>query len=65
MSYTRTTRLLYFCVLQEVMAFPENEAYEFKLFQGQTIRLEPDGSFYVDGTECTEEAFMGAHMCEY
>lgn len=47
------------------MAFPENERYEFRLMSGQTIRLEPDGSFYIDGSQCDGESFMGAHLCYY
>ena len=45
------------------MVFPENQPYEFRLLSGQTIRLEPDGSFYIGNSKCKGEAFMGAHLC--
>ena len=48
---------------QEVVAFPENEPYEFRLMSGQTIRLETDGSFFIDNKRCSGEAFMGADLC--
>ena len=48
---------------QEAVAFPENEPYEFRLMSGQTIRLETDGSFFIDNKKCSGEAFMGADLC--
>lgn len=48
---------------QEVMAFPENQSYEFRLMAGETIRLEPDGSFYVDGNKCSGDTFLGVGGC--
>ncbi|CAM9167488.1 unnamed protein product, partial [Laminaria digitata] len=45
---------------QEVRSLPENRGFEFRLMSGQTIRLEPDGSFYIDENKCRGEAFMGA-----
>lgn len=42
---------------------PENDPYEFRLFAGETIRLDPDGSFYIDGVACGGEAFSGADLC--
>ncbi|CAM9505578.1 unnamed protein product, partial [Laminaria digitata] len=48
---------------QEAAEFPEQHAYEFRLMAGQTIRLEPDGSFYVDSTKCSGNSFMGADLC--
>lgn len=48
---------------QEVVAFPENEPFEFRLMSGQTIRLEPDGSFFIDNHRCNGVAFMGADLC--
>lgn len=48
---------------QEVMAFPENQPYEFRLLAGETIRLEPDGSFYVDGQKCSGDTFLGVSGC--
>ena len=47
------------------MAFPENEGYEFRLMSGQTIRLETDGSFFIDDTQCSGHAFMRADLCQY
>ncbi|CAM9093102.1 unnamed protein product [Laminaria digitata] len=48
---------------QEAVAFPENEAYEFRLMSGQTIRLETDGSFFIDDKKCSGDAYMGADQC--
>lgn len=45
------------------MTFPENQAYEFRLMAGGTIRLEPDGTFHVDGKKCSGYAFLGADLC--
>ena len=48
---------------QEAVAFPENEPDEFRLMSGQTIRLETDGSYFIDNKRCSGEAFMGADLC--
>ena len=48
---------------QEVVAFPENEPYEFRLMPGHAIRLETNGSFFIDNKRCSGEAFMGADLC--
>ena len=48
---------------QEAVAFPENEPYEFRLMKGEKIRLETDGSFFVNNKRCSGEAFMGADQC--
>ncbi|CAM9093034.1 unnamed protein product [Laminaria digitata] len=48
---------------QEAVAFPENEGYEFRLMSGQTIRLETDGSFFIDDRQCSGDAFVGADLC--
>lgn len=48
---------------QEVMAFPENQPYEFRLLSGEAIRLQPDGSFYVDGQKCAGDTFLGVDGC--
>ncbi|CAN0450655.1 unnamed protein product, partial [Laminaria digitata] len=48
---------------QEAVEFPEQHAYEFRLMGGQIIKLQPDGSFYVDNTKCAGDSFMGAHLC--
>lgn len=45
------------------MAFPENQAYEFRLMAGETIRLETDGSFFVNSKRCSGDAFTGAAAC--
>lgn len=50
-------------LLQEVAELPEGEAYEFRLMAGQTIKLEQDGSFSVDGIECWGDSFMGVAAC--
>ena len=42
---------------------PENGAFEFRLMAGETIRLEPDGSFYIDDIQCIGEAFVGVDLC--
>ena len=48
---------------QEIRGFAERAGYEFRLFSGETIRLEPDGTFYVDDRECSGDAFEGAALC--
>ena len=45
------------------MAYPENAGYEFRLMSGQTIRLETDGSSFIDDIQCSGDAFMGADLC--
>lgn len=42
---------------------PENGPFEFRLMAGQTIRLEPDGSFFIDDNKCSGAAFMGVDLC--
>ena len=49
--------------LQEVAELPEGEAYEFRLMAGQTIKLEQDGSFSLDGVKCWGDSFMGVAAC--
>ena len=53
------------CVLylQEVSQLPEGEAYEFRLMSGEVIRLEQDGSHYLDDTKCDEDSYMGVGYC--
>nr|CAF04025.1 vanadium-dependent iodoperoxidase 1 [Laminaria digitata] len=48
---------------QEAVAYPENAGYEFRLMSGKTIRLETDGTFFIDDTLCSGDAFMGADLC--
>ena len=48
---------------QEAVAFPEKEPYEFRLMSGQTIKLETDGSFFIDNKKRSGEAFVGADLC--
>lgn len=48
---------------QEVSQLPEDEAYEFRLMAGQTIRLEPDGSVYLDDKKCSRDSFVGVDSC--
>ncbi|CAN0474490.1 unnamed protein product [Laminaria digitata] len=48
---------------QEAVAFPENAGYEFRMMSGETIRLETDGTFFIDDTLCSGDAFMGADLC--
>ena len=45
------------------MGFPENQSYHFRLLSGETIRLEPDGSFYVNGCKCEGDTFLGVGSC--
>lgn len=48
---------------QEIEGFPEQAGYEFNLFNGETIKLEPGGSFYIDGHKCSGVLFEGAALC--
>ena len=48
---------------QEVSQLPEGEAYEFRLFSGEVIKLEMDGSHFLDGKLCKGESFMGIENC--
>lgn len=45
------------------MGFPEGHFYEFRLFTGETIKLDHDGEFYIDGKRCAGAAFTGADNC--
>lgn len=45
------------------MGFPENAGYEFNLMSGERMRIEPDGSFFVDDRLCEGDAFQGVHLC--
>ena len=55
--------LLYFLYNQEVMTFAENFPFEFRLFTGEIVKLNPDGSFSVDGVTCQGLVFTGAEDC--
>ena len=55
--------LLYFFLTQEVMTFAENFPFEFRLFTGEIVKLNPDGSFSVDGVTCEGLVFTGAEDC--
>ena len=48
---------------QELITLPEQEPYEFRLMVGETIRLEPDGSFFIDDVECVGPAYTGVDDC--
>nr|CAQ51446.1 putative vanadium-dependent iodoperoxidase 3 [Laminaria digitata] len=48
---------------QEAVTFPENAGYEFNLMSGETIRLETDGTFFINDRLCSGDAFMGADLC--
>ncbi|CAN0535554.1 unnamed protein product, partial [Scytosiphon promiscuus] len=48
---------------QEVSQLPEGEAYEFRLMSGETIRLEQDGTHYLDNSQCEGESFTGVQYC--
>ena len=50
--------------LQELMASPEASPYYFRLFTGEIIGLFPDGSFAVDGNDCSGEVYTGVGDCE-
>lgn len=49
--------------LQEVSELPEGEAYEFRLMSGEVIRLEQDGSHYLDDHECSGDSYKGVEYC--
>lgn len=53
----------YFVCLQEVSQLPEGEAYEFRLMSGEVIRLEQDGSHYLDDKLCGEDSYKGVAYC--
>ena len=36
---------------------------DFRLIEGEKVRLEPDRSFYVDGIPCSGHASMGVDLC--
>lgn len=61
-SFVPTSRLL--LVLQELMSYPEASPYRFRLFTGEVMELFPDGSFTVDGNDCSGEAYTGVVDCE-
>eukprot|EP00752_Nemacystus_decipiens_P010080 g8982.t1 len=44
---------------QELMAYPEASPYRFRLFTGEVIMLFPDGSFAIDGNDCSREVYNG------
>lgn len=45
------------------MTYPEQFPFEFRLFTGETIKLNPDGTFSVDGTTCDGEVYTGVDDC--
>lgn len=49
--------------VQELLGFPEEYFHEFRLFTGETIKLEHDGEFYIDGQLCFGAGFTGVDMC--
>lgn len=50
------------CV-QELVGFSEDHYYEFRLFTGETIKLDHDGAFYIDGHRCSGAGFTGVDDC--
>ncbi|CAN0012995.1 unnamed protein product [Ectocarpus sp. 4 AP-2014] len=48
---------------QELMSYPEAFPYEFRLFDGEVLKLHPDGSLSVDGNSCNGDVFTGARTC--
>ncbi|CAN0146901.1 unnamed protein product [Scytosiphon promiscuus] len=48
---------------QELVGLPEDHFYEFHLFTGETIKLDHDGKFYIDGNLCSGAAFTGVDNC--
>eukprot|EP00903_Cladosiphon_okamuranus_P011260 g10618.t1 len=49
---------------QELMSYPEASPYHFRLLTGEVIELFPDGSFAVDGKDCSGEVYTGVGACE-
>ena len=49
--------------VQEVGTLPEDHFYEFRLFTGETIKLDHTGDFYIDGERCSGVAFTGVNDC--
>ena len=58
-----TTHALLPHLVQEVRTLPEDHFYEFRLFTGETIKLDHTGEFYVDGERCSGAAFTGVNDC--
>lgn len=50
-------------LVQELVGLPEGYYYEFRLFTGETIKLDYDGKFYIDGALCSGAAFTGVDNC--
>ncbi|CAN0510741.1 unnamed protein product, partial [Scytosiphon promiscuus] len=50
-------------LLQELVGLPEDHFYEFHLFTGETIKLDYDEKFYIDGNLCSGAAFTGVDNC--
>ena len=48
---------------QELVTFPEEHFYEFRLFTGETIKLDHTGDFFIDGNRCSGYAFTGVDDC--
>lgn len=45
---------------QEVESFPERAPYLFRLFHGDVVQLNPNGSFLVNGKVCAGPVYTGA-----
>ncbi|CAN0016257.1 unnamed protein product, partial [Ascophyllum nodosum] len=48
---------------QELIAFPEDDSLEFRVFTGEVIKLYPDGTFSIDGRTCKENVYNGVSEC--
>lgn len=45
------------------MAYPEQFPYEFRLFTGETIKLDPDGTVGINGQTCDGDIYTGVDDC--
>lgn len=51
------------CLLQEVVLYPEAYPYRFRLFTGEPIEVNPDGTFSIDGNLCNGDVYTGVDKC--
>lgn len=45
------------------MNLPEKFSMEFMLFNGNVIKLDADGTFYIDGNKCMGPTYTGVEDC--
>lgn len=45
------------------MGYPEIGGFEFRLMDGETIRIETNGNFFINDKLCRSENFQGVDAC--